>query len=73
MIIIDEQKLTPNQRRIWQSKAVQLAKKGVTVIDPWRKPLRDLRAELQAARVSGFLYRASTGGTWGRSAQFILL
>lgn len=71
MTIVDESKLTPHQRKLWNTKALRLSRMGVTVIDPWRRPLRKLREELEAAGQTGLLYRASTGGSWGKSAQFV--
>lgn len=40
------------------------------VIDPWRTPLRSLR---QVYPRGTLVYRASTGGRWGKSAQRVRL
>lgn len=68
--ILDENKMTPGMARYWKAQQVKLAGR-VSVIDPWRTPLRELRsrAELLGKKV----YRASTGGRYGKSAQITVI
>jgi len=62
-------KLTAGMRPYWTKLAQRLAGQ-VDIIDPWRTKLVDLRAEY----VPGCkVYRASTGGRWGKSAVIVTL
>lgn len=63
--IIDAHKLTLGQARYWNAQVSQLAGR-VDVIDPWRHSLRDLR---DMGYTGQKVYRASTGGKYGKSSQ----
>lgn len=65
--IIDSEKMTLGMARYWNCKARK--EKRVDYLDPWRYSIR----ELKARGFKGKIYRASTGGTWGKSAQIIEL
>lgn len=54
--------MTPGMARYWNKVA---ATKAVDVVDPWRADLKSLRAEYPKGTK---VYRASTGGRWGKSA-----
>jgi hypothetical protein len=60
--------MTPGQARYWLAQQRQMAGR-VTLIDPWRKPLRELRK----THPGHIVYRASTGGRWGKSASTVRL
>lgn len=68
MNIIDQNKLTVGQARYWLAKARELEGK-VDVVDPWRLPMR----ELKARGITGRVYRASTEGSWGKSSTIATL
>lgn len=61
--ILNESDLTPAQSRYWRACA---RKKAVDVVDPFRHGRRWLDAHLP---VGTRVYRASTGGRWGKSAD----
>ncbi len=61
--------MTAGMARYWHATARRLGRR-VDVVDPWRADLRTLRAEYpRGTRV----YRASTGGRWGKSATIVTL
>jgi len=62
-------KLTEGQARYWNKKAKDLTGK-VDLLDPAREDLRVLRKKYtKGTRV----YRASTGGKWGKSVDIVIL
>lgn len=67
-IIIGESNLTPAQSRYWTALARKMIGR-VDIIDPWRGNLRDRRAEYPGRSI----YRASTGGRYGKSAEIVKL
>lgn len=67
-IIINANLLTPHEARYWNAKARKLIGK-VDIIDPLRCDLRVMRKAFKGKR----MYRASTGGRWGKSAEYINL
>lgn len=67
--IVDAEKMTPGQARYWHCVARNEALR-VNIVDPRRLPLRTLRSRYPAGTV---VYRASTGGKWGKSAQIVTL
>lgn len=66
--VIDEHRLTEGQKRYWLSASVQTraAARGCSLIDPWRRKLKVLRTNPEW--IGKKVYRASTGGRWGKSA-----
>lgn len=66
--ILGEGRLSPARARYWRALARRMAGR-VDLIDPDRRSLRDLRQTLRGVR----LYRASTGGRWGKSAAIVRL
>ena len=69
MIIRKEEKMSATQARYWRAKAEEL-KGQVDVLDPWRARMTALRDEFpKGTRI----YRASTGGQWGKSAVIVTL
>lgn len=67
--IVKAAKMTPGQARYWNS--VLKEERGrkvqrVSVIDPWRHTLRQLADMGYSGRM---VYRASTGGRWGKSVE----
>lgn len=69
--ILNASKLTPAQARYWNALARREALR-VEYVDPFRTPLRELRAthpELRGHKI----YRASTGGRYGKSKQIVVL
>ncbi len=67
--IIGRDDLTPMQLRYWSSCAKREALRA-QYVDPARHTLRHLRSILpEGTRV----YRASTGGKWGKSACIVTL
>jgi hypothetical protein len=69
IIIHNAEKMTPGMARYWNAKAKKMTGR-VNVIDPWRKQLKDLREQYPAGTR---VYRASTGGKWGKSASIATL
>lgn len=69
--IIEANKMSAGMARYWNSKAIQLAPR-VAAVDPFRTPLRVLRAS-RPDLLGRSVYRASTGGRWGKSAQIVTL
>jgi len=68
-LILNHHSLTKAQARYWQAARRKLAGK-VDLIDPARESLKDLRARFpKGTRV----YRASTGGVWGKSSCIVTL
>lgn len=67
--IIQENRLSPGQLRYWKALARKMSGR-VNLVDPWRWTLKDLRAKYPAGYV---VYRASTGGKWGRSSEIVTL
>jgi hypothetical protein len=67
ILILNWDDLTPHQRRYWGSFAGRGA--AIDIVDPDRRPLRSLRKRWGGCR----LYRASTGGRWGKSAATVRL
>ena len=69
VIIRNADQMTEVQARYWNRLAKEL--EGVVdVIDPWRVYMTTLRQEYPAGTR---VYRASTGGRWGRSAERVTL
>lgn len=66
--ILDENKLSPMQLRYWRKLARENCLK-CKYVDAFRRPLKELRA----LGLTGPVYRASTGGRWGKSAQIVNL
>lgn len=67
--VIDAQNMSPHMARYWHALAKKMTGR-VSAIDPWRIALATLRQqhpELRGRRI----YRASTGGRWGKSAQIV--
>lgn len=62
---------SPHARKYWESLARKLAGQ-VDVIDPVRVDLRDLR-KARPDLIGKKLYRASTGGKWGKSSKIVTL
>lgn len=60
--------MTSGMARYWNSLAAK--RSNLDVIDPWRTPLKELRNYYPAGTK---VYRASTGGRWGKSAQIVVL
>ena len=73
IIVLGIDNLTPAMRRYWcsESLANRASRMGASVIDPFRKPLRELRKHEWL--VGRKVYRASTGGKWGKSAQVAMI
>ena len=69
--ILNAERMTDGMRRYWNALAARMAGR-VQVVDPWRQNLRTLRTARPDLR-GKFCYRASTGGTWGKSAQTVKL
>lgn len=65
--ILFADKLSPAQSRYWNSCAKREALRA-QVVDPFRHSLKELRSILPAGTT---VYRASTGGKWGKSAQVV--
>lgn len=63
--ILQENTLSPQRLRYWSSLAAKLTGR-VDYIDPNRTPLKELRKRLP---INSKVYRASTGGRWGKSAE----
>jgi hypothetical protein len=68
-MIINSHLLTPMQARYWSSLARRMQSR-VQIIDPNRRPLKVLRALYGTGKT---VYRASTGGKWGKSSQIVTL
>lgn len=68
-VILSESALSPGQLRYWRSAARHWAGQ-VDYLDPSRLSLRRLRELLPAGSV---VYRASTGGRWGKSHSIVRL
>jgi hypothetical protein len=66
--ILDEALLGPSAARYW--RFLQRTRTDVDLIDPWRHPLKLLRANYPKGTI---VYRASTGGRWGKSAHIAVL
>lgn len=66
--VIDAHNMTPGMARYWVAKAASLAGK-VDFVDPWRLSVASLRKR----GISGVIYRASTGGRWGKSSAIVTL
>lgn len=69
IIIVRPDRMTPGMARYWNCMLrEELARKvpRFTLIDPWRLTLKQLAAMGYSGRT---VYRASTGGTYGKSAQ----
>ena len=64
-----ESKLAPGALRYWRALA-QRENLRVQVVDPFREPLKTLREEYPKGTV---VYRASTGGRWGKSSSIVTL
>lgn len=65
--------LSPAQRRYWlklSSNNARVRHLKVQLIDPFRTPLSQLRQQYPSGTV---VYRASTGGKYGKSAQIVRL
>lgn len=60
-----EDRMSPAMARYWRMKAREL-ENHVDVVDPWRADLAVLRKEYPKGTK---VYRASTGGRWGKSAE----
>lgn len=69
--IIDADKMTAGQARYWNSKAAAECLR-VVAVDPFRSPLRALRIR-RPDLIGRPVYRASTGGKFGKSAQIVVL
>jgi len=69
-IIINKEKMSPMMARYWNSVAEKY--KDIDVIDPWRFSLKELR-EKYPQFIGKKIYRASTGGRWGKSKQIRIL
>lgn len=70
-VILNASRMTAGMARYWNRLAERLTG-NVDIIDPWRSNLRELRSrhpELKGRKI----YRASTGGTHGKSAQITVL
>jgi hypothetical protein len=68
-VIINAEAMTPAMARYWNQLAARLTGR-VDIVDPWRHSLRDLRTQYcSGVRV----YRASTGGRWGKSSETVTL
>jgi hypothetical protein len=63
------EEMTPAMQRHWRAKAFKF-RGVVNLIDPWRTRLSKLRTLYPKGTV---VYRASTGGTWGKSAEIVRL
>lgn len=65
--ILNDQNLTAGEARYWRNPNLhaRLRRANVTLIDPWRTPLKDLVPRYEG----NIVYRASTGGRWGKSAE----
>lgn len=61
---------SPQRKGYWLKTATRLAAQGVQVVDTLRYSLRELREALPRGTK---VYRASTGGKWGRSAEVVKL
>ncbi|MCK9570219.1 hypothetical protein M0R72_14840 [Candidatus Pacearchaeota archaeon] len=68
-LIRNPQHMTAKQALYWNTLARKLGKR-VDVVDPWRADMKMLRAEYP---LGTRVYRASTGGRWGRSAEIVTL
>lgn len=69
--ILQSEKLTPASLRYWAALARKNDARQVQifdVIDPFRVSLQTLRATLPAGTR---VYRASTGGKYGKSSQIV--
>lgn len=67
--ILGRESLTQGKLRYWTATQRKLVGK-VDLVDPARESLKDLRARLpKGTRV----YRASTGGKWGKSSCIVTL
>jgi len=67
--IIERERMTARMRVYWEKKAESLTGK-VDVVDPWRYRVETLKRMFpRGTRV----YRASTGGRWGKSAEIYTL
>ncbi len=68
--IVDADRMTPGMARYWNAQRRNLAGR-VDLIDPWRRSLRELRKIYGETHTT--VYRASTGGRWGKSSQIVHL
>lgn len=62
--ILGESALTPMQLRYWRALAKKMAGR-CEYVDPFRDSIRSLKSR----GFYGRIYRASTGGKWGKSAE----
>ena len=69
MSVLGLESLSPARRRYWTALARRLGS-SVDVVDPDRRTLKELRAMFPVGTV---VYRASTGGRWGKSSQRVRL
>lgn len=73
-VVLGIAEMSPQRASIWLATARRVAYQGVTVIDPNRRPLRELRKRLVEMGITGKLYRASTGGhRFGKSSEIVSL
>ena len=67
--IVNAQNMTKHMAVYWNRKARDLNGR-VDVIDPWRFVMKDLRKVFRSGLK---VYRASTGGRWGKSSSIEVL
>lgn len=72
VVIHDEERMTPGMKRYWHKLADShyIKSKNVRVIDPWRNSLAVLRQHYSPGTI---VYRASTGGKYGKPASIVRL
>ena len=71
-VILGISTMSRQRSAYWLSVARRYAGK-IKVIDPDRRPLRSIRPLLAEMGITGKLYRASTGGKWGKSKEIVVI